>query len=209
MIFLTFYKSTQVPLQILFVIAAVFISTLSGCAATTFETSGSAPRQALCESRGEAISALVLWGARWRADQKDVPLREAATRQGIEQFFAESGCYSRVRVLRDVGGRPALELSQEEVRQVALGEELPPSRVLTIVVRELGPVVKLLGSAALVEGGTEVVLDIKAQTLDEPAPVADFSVHWKNGGPGVIKGVATLADDMGSALQAALQPESQ
>lgn len=196
-------------LQHLLVVATVFVSTLSGCATTTFEMSGSAPRQALCESRGQAISALVLWGTNWRVDQKDVPLREAAARQGIEQFFAESGCYSRVRVLRDVGGRPALELSQEAARQVALSEELPPSRVLTIVVRELGPVVKLLGSAALIEGGTEVVLDIKVQTLDEQTPGAAFTAHWKNGGPGVIKGVATLADDMRSALQAALPPESQ
>ncbi len=196
-------------LQYLVVIAAVLIFSLPGCATTTFETSGSAPRQDLCESPGAAISALVLWGTNWRADQKDVPLREAAARQGIEQFFADSKCYSKARVLRNVGGRPAIELSQEEVRQVAMGVEPPPARVLVIVVRELGPVIKLLGSAALLEGGTEVVLDIRAQALDEQAPAADFTAHWQNGGPGVIKGVVTLVEDMRAALQAALRPESQ
>ena len=184
------------------------ILTLAGCASTKFETSGSAPTQALCESKGEHISALVLWGPRWRADQKDVPLREAAAQQGIEQFFAESGCYSRVQVLRTVGGRSAIELTENEIRQVALASDLRPTKLLVIVVRELGPVIKLLGSAALVEGSTEVVLDIQANNLIQQGTLADFKAHWQNGGPGVIKGVATLAEDMRAALHAALKPGS-
>jgi hypothetical protein len=32
-------------------------------------------------------------------------------------------------------------------------------------------------------------------------------VQWRNGGPGVVKGVASLAGDMQQALAAALQPE--
>jgi hypothetical protein len=33
-------------------------------------------------------------------------------------------------------------------------------RLIVLTVRELGPTVKLLSSAALVEGGTEVVVDV-------------------------------------------------
>lgn len=190
------------------IVAAVLFATLAGCASTKFETSGSAPTQALCESKGEHISALVLWGPRWRTDQKDIPLREAAAQRGIEQFFAESGCYSRVRVLRTVGGRPAIELPENEIRQVALASDLQPTKLLVIVVRELGPVIKLLGSATLVEGGTEVVLDIQANNLIQQGTLAHFKAHWQNGGPGVIKGVATLAEDMRAALHAALKPDS-
>lgn len=185
------------------IVAAIL--TLAGCASTKFQTSGSAPTQALCE---EHISALVLWGPRWRADQKDVPLREAAAQQGIEQFFAESGCYSRVRVLRNVEGRPAIEFPEDEIRQVTLTSDIQPTTLLVIVVRELGPVIKLLGSAALVEGGTEVILDIQARDLIQQRTLADFKAHWQNGGPGVIKGVATLAEDMRAALRAALKPGS-
>lgn len=51
----------------------------------------------------------------------------------------------------------------------------PPSdRVLVVTVRELGPIVKLLGSAALIEGGTEVVLDLTALDATRGRRVASF-----------------------------------
>jgi hypothetical protein len=78
--------------------------------------------------------------------------------------------------------------------------------VLVVVVRELGPVVQLLGSPALVEGGTDVVLELKAFDVRTGASLANFGIHWQNGGAFVIKGVQTLPQDMGSALQAALSP---
>lgn len=190
------------------IVAAILLITLAGCASTKFETSGSTPTKTLCETKDEHISALVLWGSRWRADQKDVSLREASAQQGIEQFFAKSGCYSQVQVLRTVDGRPAIELSDNEIQQLTLASGSQPTLLLVISVRELGPVVKLLSSAALVEGGTEVTLAIKAKNLNRQEALADFTAHWKNGGPGVIRGVATLADDMRSALHASLKPDS-
>ncbi len=192
--------------SIIFVV--ILLASLTGCASTKFETSGAAPTQALCEAKSEHISALVLWGTQWRADQKDITQREAAAQQGIEQFFAQSGCYSQVQILRTIEGRPAIELSENEIRQLALSLETKPTKLLVIVVRELGPVVKLLSSAALIEGGTEVVLDIQAKSLNQQENLAAFKAHWKNGGLGVIKGVATLADDMRAALYATLKPES-
>jgi hypothetical protein len=133
----------------------------------------------------------VLWRPQWRPDQKDIPEREAAAQRGIERYFGSSGCYFATRVLRTPDERPGEDLAARD-------------RVLSITVRELGPVVKL-GSPALVEGGTEVVLDIRAVAANG-AILADFRSHWRNGGPWIIKGTATLEQDIGSALRAALNP---
>jgi hypothetical protein len=78
--------------------------------------------------------------------------------------------------------------------------------VVTITVRELGPVVMLLSSASLVEGGTVVVLEVTSRQPRLPNQPREFTVHWRNGGPGIVKGVASLSDDMSAALRSGLQP---
>lgn len=178
----------------------------AGCASTQFEATGRTPEQPLCQAPGETISALVLWGPQWRPNQKDVPEREVAARRGIERFFAESGCFSTSHVRRIVDQRPVTALSTAEVQMIAASETVVSSKVLLITVRELGPVLKLLGSSALVEGGTDVVLDIRSVTTANGEVSADFRSHWQHGGPWVLKGVTTLEQDIGSALQAALKP---
>lgn len=180
----------------------LFSALLPSCASTTVRLSGSLPQAPVCQAPGERIAALILWRPQWRPDQKDVPLREAAAERGIEQFFSSSGCYSSAEVRR-----LALDevLSAERLEQMANSATPKPDRVLAVAVRELGPVVKLLASAALIEGGTEVVLDINAYSVGNPHSFSEFAVHWQNGGPGIIKGVATLEEDMRSALEAGLQ----
>ncbi|AUB83003.1 hypothetical protein THSYN_20010 [Candidatus Thiodictyon syntrophicum] len=74
-----------------------------------------------------------------------------------------------------------------------------------IRVRELGPTVKIGASPALLEGGTEVVLDVSEFLPGRTTP-RTFTVEWRNGGPGVLKGVASLPQDMQAALAAGLQP---
>jgi len=83
-----------------------------------------------------------------------------------------------------------------------------PDTVVVVTVRELGPTLALGASPALVDGATEVRLDLAVSTRAQPVPRA-FTVHWRNGGPGVVKGVATLAQDMQAALAAALQPAAR
>jgi hypothetical protein len=80
------------------------------------------------------------------------------------------------------------------------------NKMVTISLRELGPVVKLLSSLALIEGGTEAVFQIAEYLLPEENQTRTFTVHWQNGGPGVIKGVASLPQDMQAALIMGLQP---
>ena len=179
---------------------------LAGCASTRFSASGETPGAPLCQQRGERVSALVLWGPSWRADQKDVPLREAAAQRGLEAFFDSSGCFSSVEVRRLSGGRSATLPALPERLALAAASEPKANRVLVVTVRELGPVVKLLASAALVEGGTEVVFDIDAIGAPSGASLAKFQMHWEDGGAWVIKNTSSLSQDMGAALRAALSP---
>ncbi len=82
----------------------------------------------------------------------------------------------------------------------------PFDKVVMIAVRELGPVIKLLASLALIDGGTEVVLHIAEYVLPSEKPARAVTVHWQNGGPGIIKSTASLQQDMQDALVMGLQP---
>lgn len=64
--------------------------------------------------------------------------------------------------------------------------------MIVITLGELGPVVKLVSSLALIDGGTDVVLQVTEYALPEEIQTRTFTVHWQNGGPGVIKGVRSL-----------------
>lgn len=168
---------------------------LAGCASTSVALTP-APQAPVCEP---SATALVLWSPQWRPDQKDIPAREAAAASGLERFFARSGCFahSTLRRVDDLGSAtsPALALAN--------GSQY--GQVVTITVHELGPVIRLLSSAALLEGGTEVTLQISTYTPGQATQPRTFAVHWQHGGPGVIKGVANLPDDMEAALRAGFQ----
>lgn len=178
---------------------------LGGCASTTVDLSRSPPAGVRCQAPGERVTALVLWGPRWRPDQKDVPLREAAAEQGIKEFFATSNCFARSQVRRVPLPAP---IATERLDEIIAETSPKPDRVLTIAVRELGPIVKLLASLALVEGGIDVLLEISSYNGTSPNPRFDFSVHWQHGGPWVLKGTGTLREDIQSALAAALGPST-
>ncbi len=177
-------------------LAAVPLVALCGCAATTSTNFTPSPQQPVCNL---SSTALVVWSPQWRADQKDVQARELAASEGIGRFFQDSGCFASVTVRR------VPQLSASYVQSAASEAAQRYDTAVGLTVRELGPVVKIGSSAALVEGGTEVVLDIEEYKLPNEQR-RSFSMHWRNGGPGIIKGVATLPQDMQAALAAALQP---
>jgi hypothetical protein len=199
------YPLPQQSIRILPLVAACVLG-LAGCASTQIEYKGLTSEQPLCQKSGEQVSALVLWAPQWRANQKEPARREAAAQSGIERFFAQSGCFSSVQILRTVGDRPATDMSAPEVRALATDGASPRSRAVFITVRELGPVLKLFNSLALVEGGTDVVLDIKSTVPATGEVIAAFQSHWQHGGPWVIKGVKTLEQDIGETLRLALKP---
>jgi hypothetical protein len=179
---------------------------LSGCASTHIQITGQAPKQPLCQSLSEQASALVFWGPKWRPDQKEPARREAFAQHGIEQFFSTSKCFAKAKVIRKVGDRESIDLPPAEISTLAAACEGVPSHVLFITVRELGPILKISSAPPFVEGGTDVVLDIRAVSPPTGQTATDFTIHWRNGGPWAIKGVATLEQDIASALQEALKP---
>ena len=168
---------------------------VAGCASTTVTVTPS-PQAPVCDARA---AALVLWATEWRADQKDVQDREAAAASGLDEFFRRSGCFARSELRR-----------VSDVAPSTVAAQAPDARggafdvVVAIAVRELGPVVKVLASPALVDGGTEVVLQVSSWGPPDAAKPRVFTVHWQNGGPGVVKGVESLPRDMQEALAAGL-----
>jgi|JI9StandDraft_2_1071091.scaffolds.fasta_scaffold76711_2 hypothetical protein len=175
------------------VASLVAAALLGACAGTaTTQVTLMPPDQApVCQPQA-ALKAAVLWRTRWRPDQKEVPDREAAAAQGVTRFFADGGCFASAVVAR--------------VDPSVTAFAVPPGSdlLLVLTVRELGPTVKLLSSAALVEGGTEVVVDVAVVRPGRREPDREFSIRWQDGGPGVVKGVQTLPSDMAAALKAGL-----
>jgi hypothetical protein len=144
-----------------------------------------------------------LWGSNWRPDQKEPPLREAAALRGIEAFFASQPCFKQVEIRRiDVAAAAAFP-TQAPLTAADRSDRSAPDKVVLIMVRELGP--KLwIGLPKLIEGGTEVVLEIKIANAGDTALLADLHTHWQKGGAFYIKGVKTLDQDMQTALQQVL-----
>lgn len=177
----------------LFVLNGAF---LAGCASTTVTHSPS-PQAPVCD---RTATALVLWAPQWRVDQKEIADREAAAEAGLRTFLERSRCFAHAELRR------VSSLDRSSVSALAASDVAQFEKGVVIGVRELGRVVKLLSSAALVEGGTEVVLHIAVHSSPQVDQPREFTVHWQQGGPGVIKGVAGLSGDMQSALRAGLQP---
>jgi hypothetical protein len=178
---------------------ATLLLAVSGCASTTSSQLTPSPQAPVCQPTG---TATIIWAKRWRSDQKDVPAREAAASDGMSQFFARSGCFSSASVRR------LPQYSVASVQAAVADAGTRNEKVVLIVVRELGPTVRIGSSLALVEGGTEVVLEMSEYMPARAAP-RTFTVQWRSGGPGVIKGVATLPQDMQAALASGLQPAAR
>jgi hypothetical protein len=176
-----------------------------GCAATSVQTSGSAMTEPLCTPGAGKVAVLVVWQPKWRADQKEPPLREAAALRGIQEFFAQADCVGATDIRR-LAGQPSDEPpSDTELLRLAAAASPAPDRILSIVVRELGPTL-LVGFPVLIEGGTEVVIDVRVLEGRTSRSLADVRTHWRNGGTFVIKGVRSLDHDMRAALHSTLMP---
>lgn len=174
---------------------------LVGCASTTVNRAGSLLKEPLCQVGTPSIPTLVYWGTKWRSEQKEPQLREAAALRGIQDFLNRSGCLSVVAIHR-LTTEEALA-SNEELIRLASSSNPKPERVLLVVVRELGPRL-LIGLPVIVEGGTEVLVDVRVLDATTSASLASMQTLWRNGGRFVIKGIKTLDQDMSAALAATL-----
>ncbi|MFO0773353.1 MAG: hypothetical protein U0172_01640 [Nitrospiraceae bacterium] len=176
-----------------------------GCASTTVTTTGSPLTEPLCLAGTAPLSTVVYWGTEWRPDQKEPERREAAALRGIQDFLSRTDCLAVVALHRRTAERT--QASDEELLQSARGLSPQPERIVAIVVRELGPRLQI-GIPVIVEGGTEVVIDMHVLDATTSASLASTHTQWRHGGPFVIKGVSTLAHDMSAALTATLMGPS-
>ena len=183
------------PRSQLLPLSAVLLA-VGGCASTTTAQLSPSPQEPVCAA---SATALILWKPQWRADQKDVLAREAAAADGLSQFFEKSGCFKSASLER------LPQASEETAQATAADATKRNEKVVLIAVRELGPTVKIGASLALVEGSTEVVLGVSEFIPGKTGP-RTFTVQWRSGGPGVLKGVASLPQDIQAALAAGLQP---
>lgn len=178
---------------------------LVGCATTTVETSGAALQHPLCAPNDPKLSVALYWEPQWRSDQKEPPVREALAQRGIEQFVAEHACLfvTELRRLPAEAGVPG----DSELLQMASKADAKPERVVFVMLRELGPRL-LISAPVLVEGGTEVVIEVRVLDAATPQVLANFRTRWRNGGKFVIKGIKSLDKDMSAALRTALMSEA-
>lgn len=153
------------------------------------------PQEPVCAP----ATAVILWKPKWRDDQKDVAAREAAAADGIGQFFTKSGCFKSASIER------LLQVSDDAAWATAADAIKLHDKVALVTVRELGPTVRIGASVAMVEGATEVVMDV-SEFMPGKAGPRTFTVTWRNGGPGVLKGIASLPQDIQAALAVVLQP---
>lgn len=174
---------------------------MSGCASTTVQLSGTPPTQALCRADTPKLAVSVLWGTRWRPDQKEPPLREAAALRGIERYFQSQPCVQSLAIHRLSPPEAPAPLTDTQVLAMARTAGDQPDRVVLLFVRELGPKLRI-GLPVLVEGGTEVVLEARLIDASSASSLADVQAHWYKGGPFYIKGVKTLDQDMQTTLEA-------
>ena len=175
---------------------------LAGCATTKVETTGSSLGKPICLPEKPAVNTLVLWGPQWRSDQKEPQLREAAAYRGIQDFLGRIGCIAVTEVKKlSWGEHPP---SNEALLRIAASSKPEPELVLFVIVRELGPRL-VIGIPNIVEGGTEVKIDVRVLETQTSESLADTQSLWRNGGIFVIKGVSTLDRDMSSALSSVLK----
>jgi hypothetical protein len=194
-------------MSIRFAIAAIAASVmLLGCAATTIESTGSPLKEPLCQSGGKPVTAVVYWRPQWRPDQKEPALREAAALRGIQDFAGRTGCLTVDSIHR----LPATDSIPDdaELLRMAPASTAVPERVVLVVLRELGPRLEL-GIPILLDGGTEVLIDVRVLDARTSQPLADTRTLWRNGGRFVIKGVQSLDRDMSAALGATLMRGAQ
>lgn len=189
-------KFFDIP-QVLLVALAVLL--LGGCATTQVTTHAIGGKPSLCQAQTKP-TALILWGAAWRVNQKETDLREEMAARAIARYFKNSSCYAEVEVLKQAMGREAVGLSDAEALQFAMSQGLRPDKVIMVRVEEMGPFVILYPSPVLWEGGTEVQLRLRALDVTTSALETDSSIHWKNGGAFVLKGTGTLEEDLEAAL---------
>ena len=113
---------------------------------------------------------------------------------GIYQFIDKTPCLAVVAVERLPDAAAALP-SKTELARLARSAPGQPERAVAVIVRELGARLTI-EIPEIVEGETEVLLEISVLHTRTGKTLAGSRTLWRNGGAFVIKGVKTLDQDM-------------
>ena len=139
----------------------------------------SAPRETPLRGRRTGLTTAVFSGAKWRADQKEPRLeprlREAAALRGMEDFLGRTGCLAVAGIQRLPDGRALA--SHEELLQRQLPCPSSPTASCTSSCANWGR-----GMPVIVQGGTEVLVDVQVLDIPNSARLANTRTSWRNGG---------------------------
>lgn len=187
----------KIDYRIVFILITIL---LSSCASTTVVSHKIGDASSLC-SKTEKKSALVLWGAAWRKDQKEPPIREDIAEKGINRFFSTESCFSSFKIMKTIDSKSVLTLSDVEILNYTQKLETKYDKVIILRVEELGPIVNLNLGLVLLDGSTDV--KIRARVLDTKTGKLDYDneTQWDNGGPYILKGLKTLEQDLYDTLK--------
>ncbi len=184
----------RIPVIIIF-----SLTLLAGCASLKVDTSGSEIIAPICVNGEPKIETNVLWGTLWRPNQKDPLLRESMAKQGIEKFVSETQCIS-VPSIQKITIDKQIPSNQALIEQATTHSA---NHLLFILIRELGPTLEI-GIPSIIEGHTEVVLEVRIIDLGSHSVINSSKIHWRQGGKFIIKSTKSLPDDMASALHTIL-----
>ena len=186
---------------------------------------------AIYQALGKAFGINILFDPQLRDQDLAIELRDVTAQTALETLMRSAGHFYKVidehtiLVAQDSPqNRKTYEdlviqtffLSNAEVkdvvtllrsllgaRNVAQNEQLN-----AVTIRDTVDKVRI--AQRLIEGidksKSEVVVDVAEFRPGQRAPQRQFSIRWTNGGPGVVKGVQTLPDDLVAALKAGLMP---
>ncbi|MFM2120375.1 MAG: hypothetical protein RL722_1843 [Pseudomonadota bacterium] len=187
---------------------------LGACASTQWQAQGERLARPLCEAGGPTDTAAILWAPAWRPDQKEPARREALAEQGLALFQAQAqgpapaSCLAISRIERraelsspDRPDPAALRASLGTSVGSSTGEA--PRYLILLRLRELGPRLSL-GLPVGVEGGTEVVVDLRVHDQRQQLWLAEQQLRRWHGGNFYVKGVDGLPADLADTLRAAL-----
>lgn len=183
------------------------VSLIAGCASTSIKADGSRLKEPLCAATGGPDTVSVIWGPKWRLDQKEPPLREAAALKGIEMFLDAQPCQKHSKIHQISIPDNYYSITDAEIISLSTNLHDEADKIVFLVVRELGPKL-IIGIPNLIEGGTEVVVESRVVDRRAGVTISNIKTHWQKGGPFYIKGVKSLDKDMRTALGVAFEPIS-
>jgi len=184
------------------IIVCAIVSLCSGCSSISVKHHAVGIIPPLCRTDAPKDRVVVYWGTAWRADQKEVSVREALAAESIAEFFGSNPhlCFETISVSKIIAGRDALLATDAEA--ISEAKATGADKVILIRIEELGPNLMLYLSPVLWQTMNEALLRVRSINTKTGLLEADVSTHWTRGGPFAVIGASSLPTDLTGALRA-------